>query len=148
MGCPPNSSQNPEIYAEEEAKDGKNQGLWMMSREQHLPDPKDLLHIWPHGDCVRMPKSCMASNQTQTLTLRRGSRFWVPALTNKLFATDTFWKREKPIFSNGVTQAYLLDSIAGTMPRKSRPTRNRFHVFLCSFFVPLVLFYFKEETQK
>lgn len=130
MGCPPNSSQSPEIYAEEEVKDGKNQGWWMTSREQHLPD---LLHIWPNRDCVIMPKSCMASNQTQTLALRRESRFWVPTLTNKLFATDTFWKREKPVFSNGVTQAYLLDSTASTMPRKSRPTWNRFHVFLCTF---------------
>lgn len=129
MGCPSKSSQSPEIMLRRRQRDGKNQGWWMMSREQHLPDPKDLVHIWPHGVCVRMPKSCMASNQTQILALRRGRRPWVPVLTNKLFATDTFWKRES-LFS---PMAYLLGFTAAPMPGKSRPTLNRFHVFLCTF---------------
>lgn len=97
------------------------------------------MHIWIYEDWESTHKTRTNSSQARDQLREGGTGHRVPPLVKKLFARDSFWKRESQFSLMAWHWVYQPHSRRRPVPRSSWPPQNRPNVFVCFLLFHFVL---------
>lgn len=106
----------------------KSQRWWMTPWKQYPLETTGTIHIWTHNDVAAYKRSTTVQARQDPSTEKQ---MWTqnPTLTQKLFATDAYWKKKKNQLSPiKCLWEYQLHFRAGLVPRGKWPVLNKYHV--------------------